>query len=431
MVQNLLNKLIIYQNLKYDTILGDIAQTIEKNSAGEAITEKVYGAVHELLDVATQYGFAKNLWKCYIAYLLATTETPFTLAAERRGALNGSVNQLVKLDLESIFNIYRYDFTQLDSALPEKIFAILTNYQAVQKREEIVNASVSAKVIHLMEEMDKADNVESLYNVLTDFYKTYGVGALGLNRAFRLSDEGVVLPITHPGAVQLTDIALYESQKQRLEANTLAFLHKKPANNALLYGDAGTGKSTMIKGLLTKYEKDGLRMIEIYKHEFKHLSKVISQIKNRNYRFVLYLDDLSFEEFEVEYKYLKAIIEGGLEVRPENIIIYATSNRRHLIRETWEDRPDTVLNDMHSTDTVTEKLSLSERFGLKIGFFRPSQDEYYSIVQAIATREGLQINNKELFAEAKKFSMSHSGFSGRTAEQCVKYLMGFHTTNII
>lgn len=423
-MQNMLKNLIIYQNLKNDTILKSIGEAVEENSTNKTVTEKVYGAAHELLDIATQYGFTKNLWKCYIAYLLATTETPFTLAAERRGALNGSVNRLVKLDLHNIFNIYRYDFSQLDNALPEKIFAILTNYEAVQKSEEIVNTSVSSKVTHLMEEMDKASDADNLYNVLTDFYKIYGVGALGLNRAFRLSDDGDVLPITHPGAVQLGDIALYDSQKERLEANTLAFIQKKPANNALLYGDAGTGKSTMIKGLLTKYEKDGLRMIEIYKHEFKHLSKVISQIKNRNYRFVLYLDDLSFEEFEVEYKYLKAIIEGGLEVRPENVIIYATSNRRHLIRETWEDRPASVLNDMHSTDTVTEKLSLSERFGLKIGFFRPSQDEYFNIVQAIAHREGLRINNNELFAEAKKFSMSHSGFSGRTAEQCVRFLMG-------
>lgn len=423
-MQPFLNNLIIYQNLKNDTILKNLAEAIADLDYEEQVAPKVYEGIHELLDIATKYGFTKNLWKCYIAYLLATTETPFTLAAERRGALDGSVNELVKFDLENIFKLYHYDFSYLDSKLPENIFKIITDYKAVQKSEEIVNTSVSEKVIHLMSEMDKAANATSLYTVLTNFYKDYGVGALGLNRAFRLNNNGIVTPITQPGKVLLSNIALYESQKERLEANTLAFLQKKPANNALLYGDAGTGKSTMIKGLLTKYEKDGLRMIEIFKHEFKHLSSAISQIKNRNYRFILYLDDLSFEEFEIEYKYLKAIIEGGLEVRPENVLIYATSNRRHLIRETWEDRPDSVMNDMHSTDTVTEKLSLSERFGLKIGFFRPSQDEYFNITKAIAKREGFNIADEELFAEAKKFSMSHSGFSGRTAEQCVKYLMG-------
>ena len=423
-MQKLLINLIIYQNLKNDTILKSVAKAVKKNGFKKEFTEEVYKAAHKLLDIATVYGFNNNLWKCYVAYLLAMTETPFTLAAERRGALNGSVNELVKLDLKQIFALYNYNFSALDKKLPAPIFEILTNYNAVQKSEAIVNMSVSEKVIHLMKEIDKATDAEDLYEVLTDFYRVYGVGVLGLNRAFRLSDDGTLAAITYPGKVQLTDIALYDSQKQRLEENTVAFLQKKPANNALLYGDAGTGKSTMIKGLLTKYEKDGLRMIEIYKHEFKFLSKAISQIKNRNYRFILYLDDLSFEEFEIEYKYLKAIIEGGLEVRPENVLIYATSNRRHIIRETWEDRPESVNNDMHSADTVTEKLSLSERFGLKIGFFRPAQNEYFEIVKAIAKREGLNIKDEELFAEAKKFSMSHTGFSGRTAEQCVRYLMG-------
>lgn len=425
-MKKLLNNLIIYQKLKNDTILKTISAAIEKSNkkSGKSLAYKIYNAVHELLDIATAYGFSKNLWKCYIAYLLATTQTPFTLAAERRGALNGSVNELVKLDLGLIFKLYNYDFKELDEKLPANVFEILSNYAAVQKSEEIVNVSVSEKVTRLMDEMDKANDSDALYEILTDFYKTYGVGELGLNRAFRLNESGTVAAITHPGRVELDDIVLYDSQKARLEENTLAFINKKPANNVLLYGDAGTGKSTMIKGLLTKYESKGLRMIEIYKHEFKHLSKVISQIKNRNYRFILYLDDLSFEEFEVEYKYLKAIIEGGLEVRPENVLIYATSNRRHLIRETWEDRPDSVNNDMHMADTVTEKLSLSERFGLKIGFFRPDQKEFFDIAKGIARREGLEIDDEELFAEARKFSMSHSGFSGRTAEQCVKYLMG-------
>ncbi|MBO6177982.1 MAG: ATP-binding protein [Selenomonadaceae bacterium] len=424
-MKTLLNNLIIYQSFKEDLILTGIARAVKeiKKNNGKNLSKYVYPAVHELLDIATVYGFNKNLWKCYIAYLAATTETPFTLASERQGALNGSVNNLVMRDLSYIYDIYNYDFSKLDAALPEAVFKILTDYKAVQKSESIVNLSVSEKVLALMENMNGAKNPEELYKVLTDFYRTYGVGELGLNRAFRLDDSGKVTAITHPGKVTLDEIALYDSQKQRLEENTVAFLNKKPANNVLLYGDAGTGKSTMIKGLLAKYESAGLRMIEIYKHEFKHLSKVVSQIKNRNYRFIIYLDDLSFEEFEIEYKYLKAIIEGGLELCPENVLIYATSNRRHLIRETWEDRPDAFAADMHQNDTVTEKLSLSERFGLKIGFFRPSQQEFFSITKEIAKREGLNLTDEELFAEANKFSMSHSGLSGRTAKQCVKYLL--------
>ena len=148
------------------------------------------------------------------------------------------------------------------------------------------------------------------------------------------------VPINNTEDVRLDDLIGYEIQKQKIVENTEAFVAGRKANNALLFGDSGTGKSTTIKAIINEYYDQGLRMIEIYKHQFQDLSQVISQIKNRNYRFIIYMDDLSFEEFETEYKYLKAVIEGGLEIKPDNVLIYATSNRRHLIRETWTDRTD-------------------------------------------------------------------------------------------
>ncbi len=174
------------------------------------------------------------------------------------------------------------------------------------------------------------------------FYRDFGVGKLGLHKAFRVepgeNGKACIVPITNIAHVRLDDLVGYEVAKKKLTENTEAFVEGRRANNCLLFGDAGTGKSTSIKGILNQYYDRGLRIIEIYKHQFQYLNDVIAQIKNRNYKFIIYMDDLSFEEFEIEYKYLKAVIEGGLEKKPDNILIYATSNRRHLIKESFADK---------------------------------------------------------------------------------------------
>ena len=215
----------------------------------------------------------------------------------------------------------------------------------------------------------------------------------------------------------------YELAKQKLIDNTEAFVNGKQANNCLLYGDAGTGKSSSIKGILNEYYDQGLRMIEVYKHQFQDLNELIAQIKNRNYKFIIYMDDLSFEEFEIEYKYLKAVIEGGLEKRPDNILIYATSNRRHLIKEDYSDKEGTR-QDMHTSDTVQEKLSLVYRFGVSIYFGAPDKKEFQKIVSTLAERYGVTLSEEELLAEANKWELSHGGLSGRTAQQFIDYLLG-------
>lgn len=262
---------------------------------------------------------------------------------------------------------------------------------------------------------------------MTGFYKDYGVGMFGLNKAFRIDDtpQGsfTFRAINNMDTVMLDDLVGYEIQKKKLVDNTEAFVQGKKANNVLLFGDSGTGKSTSIKAIVNQYYKDGLRMIEIYKHQFKYLSEIIAEIKNRNYRFIIYMDDLSFEEFEIEYKFLKAVIEGGVETKPENILIYATSNRRHLIKESWNDRNDQDnSNDRHHSDTVEEKLSLVNRFGVTINYSKPTQKEYFDIVLHLARRAGVTLPDEQLRAEANKWELSHGGISGRTAEQFVSYL---------
>ena len=265
-----------------------------------------------------------------------------------------------------------------------------------------------------------------MYDVLTGFYKDYGVGKFGLHRAFKIISDGQepeIAPITRTEKVVLSDIVGYEIQKKKLRDNTEAFIQGKKANNALLFGDSGTGKSTSIKAILNEYYKDGLRMIEIYKHQFKDISNVIAQIKNRNYKYILYMDDLSFEEFEIEYKYLKAIIEGGLETKPDNVVIYATSNRRHLIRETWSDRKQAP-DDVHGGDSMQEKLSLATRFGESIYYGKPNQKEYLEIARELAKRYDIQMSEELIEQEAVKWELGHGGRSGRTAQQFINHLIG-------
>ena len=436
----LTSKLIIYRGIGEESILHCLAEIFRKFDEGdydrEALISEIYEQVHRLLDLATKYGFNKNLWHNYLAYLIATTETPFTLVSEKVGANQGSVNAFALGDFRIFRELFHYDFSPIESALGVNCFSILENYTAVGKPERVFNRSVSEKVQELSERIEAVESEESaqspeqkMYDIITGFYKEYGVGKFGLNKAFRVNDEDkgreFLIPITATSDVQLEDLIGYEMQKQKLIANTEAFVQGRMANNVLLYGDAGTGKSTSIKAILNRYYSQGLRMIEVYKHQFKDLQRIISEIKNRNYRFIIYMDDLSFEEFEIEYKYLKAVIEGGLETKPENILIYATSNRRHLIKETWGDRNDRSDDEMHRSDTVQEKLSLVARFGVTIGYFKPSHQEYLHIVNELARRyPEITLSEKELALLANQWELRSGGASGRTAQQVINYLVG-------
>ena len=225
----------------------------------------------------------------------------------------------------------------------------------------------------------------------------------------------------------MDDLVGYEDAKKKLIDNTRAFVEGKQANNCLLFGDAGTGKSSSIKAIINEYYEEGLRMIEVYKHQFQDLNAVIAQIKNRNYKFIIYMDDLSFEEFEIEYKYLKAVIEGGLEKKPDNVLIYATSNRRHLVREKFSDRTENE-DDLHNNDTVQEKLSLVARFGVSIYFGAPTPKEFKEIVKVLAKKQHVTLDEDTLLLEANKWELSHGGLSGRTAQQFINYLLGQQTS---
>lgn len=415
-----------------DSILFRLADICQRFAAGNYVKENlitdIYVEIHRLLDISTRYGFDKNLWHNYLSFILAMSENPFTMVSEKVGANQGTVNEFAKSDFKIFKQLFDYDFSAMEKELEINCFSVVTNYKAVVKSEQIFNRSVSEKVQELSDAIAQAADESALYDIITGFYQKYGVGKFGLNKAFRITEDeeyGILSPITTTGDMTLDDLVGYEEQKKKLMENTEAFVAGRKANNVLLFGDAGTGKSTSIKAILNQYYSRGLRMIEVYKHQFKDLSKVISEIKNRNYRFIIYMDDLSFEEFEIEYKYLKAVIEGGLETKPDNVLIYATSNRRHLIRETWSDRSDMSQDELHRSDTMQEKLSLVARFGVSIGYYKPSQKEYFNIVTTLAKKyPEITLTDEELRAEANKWELSHGGISGRTAQQFINHLAG-------
>uniref|UniRef100_UPI00405732D3 ATP-binding protein n=1 Tax=Agathobacter sp. TaxID=2021311 RepID=UPI00405732D3 len=430
---NEIAQLLMYGDMKETEILyqmGEIFARYEKgNYEKMELVRAIHTQVKRLLQVATDYGFDENLWQNYLTFYLMMNENPFSITCEKEGAGEGSVNVFVENDFRIFKVLFDYDFSAIEKELGLSCFSQLCNYKAIVKKDLMYNRNVSEKVQVLSKKLAAAKDEKEFFDIMTGFYREYGVGMFGMNKAFRIEEKGegeiVLKPINNMDAVCLDDLIGYNIQKKKLTDNTEAFVNGRKANNVLLFGDSGTGKSTSIKAIVNRYYGDGLRMIEIYKHQFKYLSKIISEIKNRNYKFIIYMDDLSFEEFEIEYKYLKAVIEGGVETKPDNILIYATSNRRHLIKETWKDRNDMdTSNDKHHSDTMEEKLSLVHRFGVTISFSKPSQKEYFDIVIGLARKNGIAMPDEQLRAEANKWELSHGGISGRTAQQFVNYLLG-------
>lgn len=433
-MHNLVPRLLIYGDMPKDSILMELCDICAQVALGETrkdvLITRVHREIKRILEVATDYGFDHNLWHNYLTFLLITNENPFSITCEKVGANDGSVNYFAKGDFKTFKALFDYDFGPLEEALGIDCFRRISDYRSITKKELMYNKNVSEKVQALSLKLEAAADEEAFFEEVTEFYRAFGVGMFGLNKAFRIQSgeragDITFLPINNMERVMLDDLIGYEIQKQKLVENTKAFVEGRKANNVLLFGDSGTGKSTSIKAIVNEFYPEGLRMIEIYKHQFQDLSTVIARIKNRNYKFIIYMDDLSFEEFEIEYKFLKAVIEGGVETKPENILIYATSNRRHLIKETWQDRNDVEQTEgLHRSDTMEEKLSLVNRFGVTINYSKPTHKEYYDIVVGLAKRMELPYTEEELKAEANKWELSHGGISGRTAQQFINYMAG-------
>ena len=409
-----IDDLILYRDLKFeDTIRMFCA--LDKNS------NNVSKTISKMIEVAGEYGLHGNLWANILALALAYNENVYSKATEIVGETSGSINTFAIHDFKILKELI-HSVPNINGDLLKEIY----HYEGNGRDSKLVNTRVRDRILRLSKQLTEANSDNEFKDIITEFYKEYGVGKFGLNKAFRI-EEGTdlkianIIPITRVEHVYLNDIIGYDLQKKKLTYNTESFINGKPANNCLLYGDAGTGKSSSVKAIVNEYYDKGLRIIEIYKHQFRYLSDILEQLKDRNYKFIIYMDDLSFEESELEYKYLKAILEGGFGRRPENVLIYATSNRRHLIRESFRDKTETD-EELHTRDTVEEKLSLSARFGEKIYYGSPDKREFNSIVLALAKKHNIDMDESEILAKANMWELSHGGMSGRSATQFITYL---------
>ncbi len=353
-----------------------------------------------LYDFSLKNSLDGNILKKYILYTFIYNENYYTLKLERNKKNDLDLNALDN-DLNEFYKLYNLNIN-LDE---------LNDFK-------LKNTSNLSIILDKM--INKIKSFDSFKKEIINYYKTNGVGDISLFKAFRINDSKLI-PIEHVLNVSFDDLIGYDLQKELLIENTINFINNKPYNNVLLYGDSGTGKSTSIKALINKFFDKGLRIVEIYKHEIEKISQIISKLKERPYHFIIYMDDLSFEESEVEYKYLKSVIEGGIEEKPSNVVVYATSNRRHLIKETFKDNGD-VFDDLHRNETQAEKLSLAYRFGLQIYYGSLSPEEFRNMVKELAERNDINLDEKTLILEASKFELTYGSLSGRCAQQFISYI---------
>ena len=426
-----LGELILYSDLDRHELLTQLGQICRELDEGrtdrDLLRARLFRQLKRLLDLSTQYGFDGNLWQNYLTFVMVSHPHSFGLAAEGTELGEGTIHRIALHDFGVFRRLFHYDFSLLEEALNVDCFSIVTDYQAMVKREQLFNSDVSGCIRLLSMQIAHADSDEEVFFLMADHYRMYGMGLFGMNRAFRVKKDKALsfVPILNVDQVLLSDLVGYEAQKAELRQNVERFLNGSPYNNMLLYGDAGTGKSTCVKACLNEYWQEGLRIIELNKYQFDLLSDVISLVKLRRYRFMILLDDLSFEKDEAEYKYLKAVIEGGLETRPDNVMIVATSNRRHLIREGFSDRADMEYSDdLHKSDTVEEKLSLSARFGCAIRFSAPDRKLFNEMCLTLARKQtDTTLSDEQLLKQAAQFELRHGGLSGRTAQQFVNTLV--------
>ncbi len=421
-------ELIVYREWEDASVLHQMAWLMEHYGQEDIKKQRAaaYACMHKLLEMAGSRAFYGNLWHCYLTELLVNNENSYSKACEIREEAKGSISEAALHDAAIFRELFAYDFTDMAKELALDGFSYILSYKGNAQESKVYNTRIRDRICTLAAVLGQAGSAQEMKAALAAFYKEYGVGKFGLHKAFRAVEtaQGVqIAPVLKIAHVRMDDLIGYDIPKRKLIQNTEAFVSGRKANNCLLFGDAGTGKSSCIKAIANEYYGRGLRIIELYKHQFGSLHDIIAQVKNRNYKFIIYMDDLSFEEFETEYKYLKAVIEGGLEKKPENVLIYATSNRRHLVKETFADK-EGRRDVLHASDTVQEKLSLASRFGVTIFFCAPDKKEYEAIVTALAQRNGITLPKEQLLAKANQWELAHGGPSGRCAQQFIDFLAG-------
>lgn len=402
-----INSLMIYKDIKKDKIVNLIKNILSEPDNFDDFAEML----SELTRMAENNGYSGNLFKSYIIHLMLKSENVFTLFCENgKNPIDTSLYRLAQRDIEAIKSLANIDLMDLpDAKYIEGAVREVMNYTPVEKADnDYVSLPDDFTIDHVIE-----------------YHNKYGCGDVSVFKAFRYSDDKKVLTgVAHPDPITFDMLIGYETQTKTLIDNTLAFINGYSSNNVLLVGARGTGKSSSVKALVNKYFEEGLRLLEITKEQIAVLPDILKLIRPRGRKFIIFIDDLSFDENEIQYKYMKSLLEGSSEGKPDNVVFYATSNRRHLIQEKWSDRADgnSESAEIHRTDSMNEKLSLADRFGITITYPKPTPKEYISIVSGLAKSKGIEIDSEELKKQAMAWELQQKGMSGRTAKQFINNL---------
>jgi len=427
------HQLVIYRGVLSDPTVSSLLELLDQLSRNTKLARKAllritgsYAAFFSQLaakaSLAHPYGLG-GPWQDHLLDLVLEDENLFSSRAQLSGEsrLGKSLAGQVEADLRRLQSLYQVDSKTVLPLLqkfdPGGLWLGWDEFATgTTDGGHTAGRLETARVLH------EAKDWGLLLPALAEYYRKNGAGLFSRFRAFhwmRLDGSGAVRPIAEPDPIRLEDLMGFQSQKETLVRNTAHFLAGYPANNVFLYGDRGTGKSSAIKALLNRFPEGLLRMIEVSRDDLGDLPQVMTVVRQRRERFILFVDDLSFEEGETQYKTLKAVLEGSLEARPKNVVIYASSNRRHLIQEYFSDRNDLRGDEVRQQDTLQEKVSLADRFGIQLVFVSPSQQEYLAIVSAMAKRRQLPIERKELEQRALQWVQLHNARSGRTARQFI------------
>lgn len=408
------SKLMVYRNLLKNPVI-----KVWEESLKEPVLDKEI-FINQLFFTLAQAAeedepFVVDGWKNRLLNFIAWDENPFTHQAAVQGAnLSPALLEAAAHDLKYLHRLYQF-FNLKEGEYPWG--RLLAGREMAKLPPALAELAAKFEVPKLCQ----GDYV-ALAQKLQQHYLKEGTGLFGRYHALRWDGQSQrLLGVVNPDAIRLHQLIGYERQKQELLRNTESFLAGFRANNVLLYGDRGTGKSSLVKALVHAYGAKGLRVIEVQKQDLAQLPMLLPRLKPWPWRFILFIDDLSFEEFEVEYKGFKAVLEGGLEARPDNVLVYATTNRRSLVRQSFSQRQG---DDVHVSDTFQEYLSLADRFGLTLTFVAPDKEHYLEMVEALARERGLKISREELHQEALRWELRHSGRSGRVARQFIDYLAG-------
>ena len=381
----------------------------EERSEATAVAE-TFGRLWEKLALES---LLPDAWQSHLVGRLLDCETPFSLAAER-GEMSLSLVEQARRDLRTLQELFEIEALPLLEMVEGAAPGLGGVWVPWTDQER---AGGESPRFALARKLLASGDWGDLAELLADYYASHGAGLFGRYSAFRWREDGLQA-VEEPDPVRLVELVGYEREREPLLENTRRFLAGLPAHHVLLYGLPGAGKSSTVKAVLNEYADRGLRLVEVAKEDLGELPRVLETLRGRGPRFVLFVDDLSFEEHEVEYKSLKALLEGSIERTPENVRVYATSNRRNLVRERFSERED----DVHARDTVQEKLSLAARFGLRITFSVPDQGRYLEIIARLVRQRGIEVPEGELVERAMLWDRWHAGRSGRTARQFVDEL---------